>query len=143
VLAVSRVVLLDEAIGVLPDRLEYAGPGVLDADVAGAAGARRNLVAVVVIDDRMDAGYAWPRAPGLHRVKGRHRAAQESTVLGLPPRVDDHRFALAHHIVVPPPHRRLDGLAHRRHMLEVVMVFCRLIGTGASKSTDCRRRGVK
>jgi len=61
----------------------------------------------------------------------------------LPPRVDDNRFALAHDVVVPSPHRRLDGLAHCRHMLEAVMVFWRLIRASTSQGADRRRRGMK
>jgi hypothetical protein len=73
--AATRVVLLDEAIGVLPDRLKRARPGVLDADVSCAPRARRNFVACIVIDDWMNAGYSWPSTSRLHRMKRRHRAA--------------------------------------------------------------------
>src|SRR5947209_20292748 len=58
-----------------------------------------------------------------------------------PPSVDDDRATLAHEIVVPAPHRRLDGFAHRGHMLEVVMVFRRLLGTGTPKRSYRRWRG--
>src|SRR5262249_45803539 len=126
VLAVPRIVLVDVAIGVLPDRLKRARPGVLNTDISSPAGARGNLVAHLVIDDRMNARHAWPCTSRFHRVKGRHRAAKEATVFSLPPSVDDDRAALAHDIVIPAPYRRLDGFAHRRHMLEVVMVFRRL-----------------
>src|SRR5208337_1040232 len=143
ILAVPHVVLLDVAIGVFPDRLERARPRVLDTDVSGAAGARRDFVADLVIDNRMNAGHAWPRASRFHRIKGRHRAAQEPAIFSLPPSVDDGRPTLAHHVVIPPPHRRLDRFAHRGHVLEAVMVFRRLVGPGAPKCPYCCRRGVK
>ncbi len=91
----------------------------------------------------MNARHARPRASRLHRVERRDRAAQETAVLGLPPSVDDDRLALAHDVVVPPPHRRLDGLAHCGHMLEAVIVFPRLVGPGTPKRPYRCRRGVK
>src|SRR6516164_9124087 len=112
-------------------------------DVSRAAGAWRNLITLFVVDDWVDAGHPWPGAPRFHGVKGRHCAAEESAVLGLPPSVDDNRFALAHHIVVPPPHRGLDWFADCRHMLEVVMILCRLIRASAPQGANCCRRCVK
>src|SRR5271166_3642681 len=143
VLAIPPVVCLDEAIRVLPDRLEYSGPRVLDADVPRAPRAWRNLVALLVVDDWMDAGHARTRAARFHRVKRRHRAAEEPTVFGLPPGVDNGGLTLADNVVIPPPDCRLDRLAHRRHMLEAIVVFCRLIGSGTSQGPDCRGRGVE
>jgi hypothetical protein len=58
-LSTRRAVLSDEAIGVPPDGLKSARPGVLDANVSSATGARRNLVANLVVDDRMDARHAY------------------------------------------------------------------------------------
>ena len=49
-------------------------------------------------------------------------------ILGLPPRIDHDRLALAHDVVIPPSHRRLDELAHCGHMLKVIIVFRRLVG---------------
>src|SRR5262249_47753726 len=143
VLTVPRVVLVDVAIGVLPDRLKRAWPGVLDTDISRPAGAGWDLVTQVVINDRMNAGHAWPCASRFHWVKGRHSAAQESTVFRLPPSIDNGRVALAHDVVVPAPHSRLDGFAHRGHMLEVVVVFGRLLWAGAPKRPYRRWRGVK
>src|SRR5262249_44157892 len=110
-----------------------ARPGVLNTDISSPAGAWRNLVAHLVIDDRMNARHARSCTSRLHRVQGWHRAAQEPPVFGLPPSVDDGRLTLAHDVVVPAPHRRLDGFAHRGHMLEVVWYF-------AGSSGPARRR---
>src|SRR6266852_5995746 len=44
ILAVTRVVLFDVPVGVLPDRLKCAWPRVLDADVSGTAGPWWNFV---------------------------------------------------------------------------------------------------
>src|SRR6516165_2217716 len=143
VLTVPRVVLVDVTIGVFPDRLKRARPRILDADISSPAGALRNLVTHLVIDDWMNAGHAWPCTSRFHRMKRRDCAAKEATVFRLPPSVDDDRFTLAHDVVVPAPHRRLDGLAYRGHMLEMVMVLRRLLGTCTPKRSYRRRRGVK
>src|SRR5207249_484556 len=103
VLAIARVVLRDEAVGVAPDRLEDARPRVLDADVAGLACAFGDLVAVLVVDHRMDAGDRRPGAARLHRPHAGDRAAQKAAGFGLPPGVDDDRLALADDVVVPAP----------------------------------------
>src|SRR5262249_12415510 len=73
----------------------------------------------------------------------RLRAAEETAVLRLPPRVDDHRLSLADDVVVPTPDFWLDRLAYRRHVLEVVVVLGRLLGTGLPEHPNRRRRGVK
>ena len=75
VLAVARVILIDEPFGIAPDRLHDPGPRIADADVARLAGARANLLAVFIVDDRIDAGHPGSRAAGFHRVDGGHRAA--------------------------------------------------------------------
>ena len=50
ILTIPRVVLVDVAIWVLPDRLKRARPRVLNTDISSPAGAWRNLVAHLVID---------------------------------------------------------------------------------------------
>src|SRR5258708_32995893 len=89
------------------------------------------------------AGPPRPRPPRFRRVARGARAARNPAVLGLPPSVDDDRLALAHDVVVPPPHRRLDGLAHCGHMLEAVIVFPRLVGPRTPKRPYRCRRGVE
>src|SRR5919197_6148780 len=66
VLAVARVIDPHEAVRILPDRLHDAGPRIADADVAGLAGPRFELLAFLVVDHGMDARYRGPRAAGLH-----------------------------------------------------------------------------
>src|SRR4030095_10142337 len=51
---VLRVVDLHEPLGLAPDRLKDAGPGVTDADVAGVAAPRFDDVALLVVDHRVD-----------------------------------------------------------------------------------------
>src|ERR1019366_5084918 len=143
VLVVLAVVGVHEPLGLAPDGLEDARPRVADADVAGLAASRRHLVAVLVVDDRVDAEDAGPAAAGLHRLKGRQGAAEESAVLRLPPGVDDRRLALADLGVVPAPDLGLDRLAHRRHVLEVVVVLLRLLRPHLAQHPDGRRRGVE
>src|SRR6266852_142190 len=89
VLAIALVILTHEPFGVAPDRLHDPGPRIADADVARTARARGNLFAVFVVDDRVDSRHPRPCAAGFHRIDGGHRAAEESAVLGLPPRVYD------------------------------------------------------
>src|SRR6516164_2819048 len=68
--AVRVLVVLPEVGGqeplrVAPHRLEDAGPGVADADVARLAAALRHLVAVLVVDHRVDAEHAGAAAARL------------------------------------------------------------------------------
>src|SRR5205823_4002619 len=136
VLAVALVILRDEAVGVAPDRLENPRPRVADADVARLAGPLRDLVALIVVDNRVNAGNRRAGAAGLHRSQCRDRAAQKAAVLGLPPGVDDDCLALADDIVVPAPDLGLDRLADCRHMLEMVVVLGGLVGAGAAQCAD-------
>src|SRR5207244_5152132 len=82
-------------------------------------------------------------APRLHRIEGRDGRAQESAILGLPPRVDDDGFPLADDLVVPPPRLRLDGLPDRGHVLEVIVVLLRLVRADLPEHADCGGRRVK
>src|SRR5215510_5447686 len=125
VLVVLGVVDLDEPLGLAPDRLHDARPGVADADVPGLAVGY--LIPVLVVDGWVDADHRRAAAARLHRLQGRQRAAEEAAGLGLPPGVHDARLALADVLVVPAPDLGLDRLAHRGHVLEVVVVLGRLI----------------
>src|SRR5712692_9643305 len=143
ILAVARIVLPHEASRVLPDGLKAAGPRIAYADVAGLPRSGRQLLALVVVDDRMDAGDPGTRTAGFHLVDCGDRAAKKPAVLGLPPGIHDHRLALADHLVVPLPDRRFDGLAHRGHVFEAIVVLRRLVGTVAAQGADRRRRRVE
>src|SRR6266545_2772056 len=143
VAAVLLVVGLHEPIGLAPDCLEDPGPGVADADVAGTAAPGRHDIALFVVDHRIDPEHPGPAAAGLHRLQGGQGAAQEAAVLGLPSGIDDDRLALAHDTVVPAPYIRLDRLAHRRHVLEVVVVLLRLFRAELAQHADGRGRGVE
>ena len=119
------------------------GPRVADADVAGPAAARGDLVAVLVVDHRVDAEHARSAAAGLHRLQGWQGAAEESAVLGLPPGVDDDRLALADLVVIPAPDLGLDRLADRGHVLEVVAVLLWFLRPDLAQHPDRRGRGME
>src|SRR6266545_5545514 len=141
--AVLLVVGLHEPLRLAPDRLEDARPGVTDADVAGAAASGLDLLALFVVDHGIDPEDPRAAAPGLHRQQGGQGAAQEAAVLGLPPGIDDDRLALPDGIVVPAPDVRLDRLAHRGHVLEVVVVLGRLVRPEFAQHPDGGGRGVE
>ena len=103
----------------------------------------RHLVAVLVVDHRVDAEDARAAAARLHRLQRGQRAAEEAAVLGLPPGVDDRRLALADLGVVPAPDLGLDRLAHRGHVLEVVVVLLRLLRADLAQHPDGGGRGVE
>ena len=140
---VPRVIRLDVAVGVAPQRLHHARPRMADADVAGRAGTCADFFAVLVVDDRMNPRRAGAAAAWLHRVNRRNRAAEKAARLGHPPRIGDDGFPLADLVVVPAPRLRLDRLADRRHRLEMVIVLARFFGTEFPQHANGRRRGVE
>src|SRR5205823_7343441 len=105
--AILRVVLFDEAIVVAPNGLHDAGPRIPNADIARFARAGGNLAGGFIVNDRIDAERARTGAAWLHRVKRRNCRAEEPAVLGLPPRVNDDRLAIADDVVRPAPRLRL------------------------------------
>src|SRR5665648_446409 len=141
--AVLLVVGLDEPLGRAPDRLEAPGPGVADADVARPAASRLEHVAVLGIYPAIYDEDARPAAARLHRLQCGQGAAQETAVLGLPPGVDDGCLALADTFAVPAPDLRLDRLTDGRHVLEAVVVLCRLVRPELAQHPDRRGRGVE
>src|SRR5207244_3850913 len=88
----------------------------------------------------MNTRHGGPRAARLHGLQGWHSAAEKATRLRLPPSVHNHRLLLAYDLVVPEPHLRFDGLTHRGHVLEAVVIFRWLIWPGFAQHAD-RRRG--
>src|SRR5262249_20137790 len=140
---VLGVVRLDEPLRLAPDRLEDARPRVADADVPGLVAALPHLDAVLLGDDQVDADHRGAATAGLHRVDGGQRGAEETAGLGLPPGVHDDRLVLADVLVLPAPDLRLDRLADRGHVLEVVVVLGRLVRTDLAQHADRRRGGVE
>ena len=141
VAVVLLVVRLHEPVRVAPNGLEDARPGITDADIAGfAAAGLRHHFAVLVEDLGKDPKDRGPATARLHRIERGKAAAEEAAVLGLPPGVDDDRLALAHRLVVPAPDVRFDRFAHRRHVLEVVVVLLWLVRTDFAQRAN-RRRG--
>src|SRR5699024_2529137 len=132
ILAKRREIGSDKAVVISPDGLHEAGPGVADAHMARAF-TRADFIAVVVIYHRVDARQGGTGATGLHGVHPGYRTAQKATIFSLPPGTNDDGFALADDLVVPTPCFRLDGLANRRHVLEVVIVLCRFIRADAAQ----------
>ena len=98
---------------------------------------------VLVPDDGINAKDRRTRAAGLHGIERGLCAAEEAAGFGLPPRVDDDRFAFAHDFVIPAPDFRLDRLAHRGHVLEVIVVFFRLVAAGFAQHADGGGRSVE
>src|SRR5450755_2097766 len=143
VLAVLRVVFLDEAVGVAPDGLHDSGPRISDADVSGNSRAGGNILPILIVDDRVDPGHARTSASRLHGIQSWLGTAEETTVLGLPPRINNDGLALAYDIVVPLPDRWFYRLSDRRHVLEMIVVFLRLFRTSLPQHADRGRRGVK
>ena len=143
ILAVFFVVLIDEAFRAAPDRLHDAGPWIANADVSRFAGAGFDFFSVFIPDDGIDAEDGGAGAAGLHGIERRLRAAEESARFGLPPGIDDDRFAFADRFVIPAPDFRLDRLADRGHVLEVIVIFFRFVAAGFAQHADGGRRGVK
>src|ERR1039457_7464250 len=141
--AVLLEVGIHEPLGLTPDRLEDARPRVADADVPRSTAARLDDLAILVVDHGIDAEDSGAAAARFHLIERRECAAQEPAILGLPPRVDDDRFAFAHDPVIPAPHLRFDGLAHRRHVLEVIVVLRWLIRSELAEHPDGGRRRVE
>src|SRR6266568_1244981 len=143
VLVVFFVVLSDEALRIAPDGLHDARPGIADANVSSLVRARRNFFSVLIPNHRINAENRRARATGLHGIESRFGGAEEAAGFGLPPGVNDHRFAFAHNIVIPPPNIGLDGFADRGHVLEMVVVFLGLVRAGLAKHTNGGGRSVE
>ena len=72
-------------------------------------------------------------------MKRRNGGAEKPAVFRLPPRIDDDRLAFADDFVIPPPRFRFDRLADRGHVLELIVVFFRLVRTGLPEHANGRR----
>src|SRR5947208_9286958 len=129
VATVLLIVDLHKSLRLAPDRLKDALPWVADANIAGPSASGLDHIAFFIVDHGVDPKDSWAAAARLHRFQGRQGAAQEATVLGLPPGVNNDRFALSDHVVIPAHDLRLNRLSHGCHVLEMVVVFLRLVGT--------------
>src|SRR6267142_7005909 len=143
VLAVFCVVLFDEALWVAPNGLHDAGPGIADAEVACGVLARFDFSSSFIPDRRIDAECGGAGAAGFHQIERGFCGDEEAAGFGLPPGVHDDRFALADNFVIPLPDFRLDGLADGGHVLEVVVVLFRLVGTGFAEHSNGGGRSVE
>src|SRR5579883_3081607 len=76
VAAVFRIVGLYEAFRLAPDRLKDARPGVADANVACLPATSLDLVALLIVDYRIDAYHPRTTTPRFHRLHPWQRAAQ-------------------------------------------------------------------
>src|SRR5580692_13213987 len=92
VLAVFFVVLADEAVAIPPDGLHDSRPGIADTDIPCFVRSGRNLLAIFVNNRWINPGHAGARASRLHGINGRFGAAEEASVFGLPPGIDNHRL---------------------------------------------------
>ena len=101
--------------------------------VSGYTGSPFNFLALFIINNGVDPRHAGAGTSRLHALKSGHGAAKKASCFGLPPGVDNSRFALPDHLVVPPPHLGFDGFSHRGHVLEVVVVLGGLIRTRFSE----------
>src|SRR5580704_2314088 len=129
ILAVFLVVLRYEAVAIAPNGLHDSGPRIANANVSRLARAGMHFRSRFVDDDGINPWHTGASASRLHGIKRRFRAAQEASVFGLPPGVTNHRLAFADCVVIPTPNLRLNRLAHRSHMFEMVVVLGRFIGT--------------
>src|SRR6266481_369811 len=143
ILVVFLVVLAHKALAVAPDRLENSRPRIADADIPCFARAGFHFLRVLVEDDGIDSRYRRTGAAWLHGIERWLGAAQEAAIFGLPPGVHDHGFAFAYNLVIPFPDRWLDWLADRGHVLEVVIVFLRLVRPGLAQHADGSGRGME
>src|SRR3989442_3137648 len=141
--AVLLIVDLHKSLRLAPDRLKDAWPWVADANVAGPSASGLDHIAFFIVDHGIDPKDSRAAAARLHRSQSRQGAAQEATVLGLPPGVDNDRFALSDDVVIPAPDIWLNRLSHGCHVLEMVVVFLRLVGAGLAEHANCRRSGVE
>ena len=143
VLVVLLVILIEEALGIAPDGLHDAGPGISNADVSCEVRARFNFVALFVPNHGIDSEHGRAGAAGLHGIESRFGGAEEAAGFRLPPGIDDDGFTFAHAFVIPLPDFGLDGLPDRSHVLEVVVVFLGFVGAGFAEHANGGRGGVE
>src|SRR5581483_2127686 len=133
-LAIPRVVAVDAA--------EHRRPRLLQHEIAAAA--RADLLALLVVDRRLDAGERLRRRARLGGRDPRQRRDHDHPGLGLPPRVDDRAVAAADVLLVPDPRLRVDRLADRAEQLQRrEIVLLRVLRPPLHVRADRRRRRVE
>src|SRR5260370_6872260 len=103
ILVVLFVGLRDEALGVAPNGLHDARPGIADANVASVSRACFNLFSFLVPNHRINSEHGGAGTPRLHEVEGRLGGAEEAAGFRLPPSVNDYDLSLPNHFVNPLP----------------------------------------
>src|SRR5438874_2509109 len=141
--AILSVILTGETVGVSPNGLHDARPGIADADVSGHVRAGFDFLRFFVPNHRINSQRRRACAAGLHRIERGLGGAEESSRFGLPPSVHDDGFAFADDVVIPLPDFRLDGLADRGHVLEMVVIFFRFFCAGFAQHANRGRRSVE
>src|SRR5204863_8521054 len=99
-----------------PDCLHDSGPGVSNADVSGGVRTGLHFVSFFVPNHWINSERGRPGTSWLHRIESGLRGAEETAGFGLPPGIDNHRFALADDFVIPLPDFRLDGRSEERRV---------------------------
>mmetsp|Transcript_11143 Transcript_11143/g.25229 ORF Transcript_11143/g.25229 Transcript_11143/m.25229 type:complete len:580 (+) Transcript_11143:1307-3046(+) len=141
---VRREVRLLESLVVARHGSHHARPCALDAQHTLARTGGKLLARLAVDECRHDAEEGTRSASRLLRKGTGKRRDHVSARLRLPPRVDDRAFLLAHHLVVPLPSLRVDGLANRSEQAQGGQV-ARVddVVAEADQASDERGRGVK
>src|SRR5207244_9373340 len=113
-------VSLQVSVGVAVDAAQHRRPRVADDEVAATT--RRYLLALLVVDGRVDGGKGLGRRAGLQRRDAGQRSDEDHPGFGLPPRVDHRRPVAADVFAVPDPRLWVDGLADRAQKAERAQV---------------------
>jgi len=136
VLAIFFVILLHEAIGITPDGLHDAGPGIANADVSRGVFAGFDFLSIFIPDGGKNSERGGAGAARLHTIERGFCGAEKTAGFGLPPGVHDSGFAFADDFVIPAPNFRLNGFANSGHVLEGVVVFSGLVGAGFAEHSN-------
>mmetsp|Transcript_17377 Transcript_17377/g.56878 ORF Transcript_17377/g.56878 Transcript_17377/m.56878 type:complete len:544 (-) Transcript_17377:204-1835(-) len=124
------------------ERAHHARPRRFDAQQPLARPLK--LVALFIEDDGLHAEERERRGARLLRPRSRERRDHVPRRLRLPPRVHNRALAITHHVVIPLPRLRIDGLADSpEHFEALARVLGDKVVAGALKRADRRRRSVK
>ena len=149
--AVLRVVGLYEPVGLRPrwsGRCPATGCGCRCCRPCRCRAS--TTVAVLVVDHRVDAEHPRAAAARLHRLQSAGSVLPRNPPFSVCHQVSTMAASpFADHVVVPAPHVRLDRLADRGHVLEVVVVLlaappgrtCAASGWSSARCGRCSPRG--